>query len=201
MEEDIEKDMPILLETSENESNEQLSDIISSIPEIKQKIPPETIEFAKEKTKYLKPQENKFWRFTFKDNQNTDILKQNIESLDLTVSFDMRQNEPDITIKQDANIIGKVNLILSDRRDVNLPEKYYCKVYFYDFSNQELYMKIKYVIENFFNNLKISNTNEKSGKYKKHYTHKKNTHKNKNKNKNKNKQKKYNKTSKNKYRK
>lgn len=124
-------------------------------------IPAETIEFSKENiANSLKPQENKFWRFTFKDNANTNLFKNAIEKipeLSLTVNFEIKQNTPDVSIKQGENEVGKINLILCDRRDANLPEKYYCKVYFYHFKDQRIYQAVKTAVINFFDNFKSNN--------------------------------------------
>ena len=118
----------------------------------------ETIEIPKQNIiMYLKPQINKYWRFTFKNEANVDQLKKIIETTSnygLTVEFGEAQNTPDITIKQGEVVIGKINLLLCDRRDANLPEKYYCKLYFYHFKNNELYQDIKSAVVNYFMNFK-----------------------------------------------
>lgn len=150
-------------------------------------IPPETVDFSKEGlVKNLKPQENKYWRFAFKNEEHSKLLKDTIElipNLNLTATFEIKQNTPDITIKKDvvednehSGIeVGKINLLLCDRRDANLPEKYYCKVYFYHFKDQAIYQAVRAAVINFFDNLKSVNTPPKDvgGKRNKHKTHKK----------------------------
>lgn len=138
------------------------NDVISSAPppqsEEKNEIEPETIEISKKNIiNYLKPQENKYWRFSFKNEANTDRLKSVIETIPdygLTVEFGVPQNTPDIIIKQGENTVGKINLLLCDRRDANLPEKYYCKIYFYHFKNPALYQAVKSNIVNLFEGFK-----------------------------------------------
>jgi hypothetical protein len=144
-----------------------------------EEIPAETVEFSREKViNNLKPQENKYWRFSFKNENHTKLLENTIKQipeLNLTVNFEMKQNTPDITIKQGDSEVGKINLLLCDRRDANLPEKYYCKVYFYHFKDQQIYQAVKAAVVNFFDNLKSFNTPLKDigGKRNKHRTYKK----------------------------
>jgi hypothetical protein len=151
------------------------------------KIEPETIELelppAKSIINQLIPQENKFWRFTFKNAANTENFKKVIESIpdyNLTVEFDIRQDKPDVIIKQGDNIIGKINLLLCDRRDANLVEKYYCKIYFYHFKDKVIYDTVKTAVLTFFNKLKMqkSNTNKVTGG--KHYKKRKTINKKRN---------------------
>jgi hypothetical protein len=128
----------------------------TSIPENKE-IQPETIEFSKNIVNHLKPQENKYWRFSFKNEINMNDLIKAIKGIqsNLTVEFGIPQNTPDIIIKEPSGeTIGKINLLLCDRRDANMPEKYYCKIYFYQFKNSNQYDSIKTAVVNFFENLK-----------------------------------------------
>jgi hypothetical protein len=140
----------------------------TKIPEsvLSEEIEPETVEFSKNIVNQLKPQENKYWRFSFKNEANTNRLKSVIESIPeygLTVDFGVPQNTPDITLKQGESIVGKINLLLCDRRDANLPEKYYCKIYFYHFKNPALYQAVKTAIVNLFEGLR-GVTKETGGK-------------------------------------
>lgn len=150
-------------ETNElNEINES-NDILSVIEE-KKEIPAETIEIQKKDIiPYLKPQESKYWRFTFKKDEDTNRLKEIIKGLGdgLTVNFETKQETPDIVIKLDNNIIGKINLLLCDRRDANLPEKYYCKLHFFHFTNQVFYDKVRNAVIHFFQNFKQDTSNMK----------------------------------------
>jgi len=141
-----------------NETTASHSETVSepeTVSESETVIEPETVEFSKNIVNQLKPQESKYWRFSFKNEANTNRLKSVIESIHgLTVEFGVSQNTPDITIKQGENVVGKINLLLCDRRDANLPEKYYCKVYFYHFKNPALYEAVKTAIVNLFEGLK-----------------------------------------------
>ena len=157
------------MEYFEEEGPQLTDDVISSAPPpieqtsqestiIEDKdIEPETVEFSKNLVNNLKPQENKYWRFSLKNEANTNGLIKAIKGVqsDLTVEFGIPQNTPDITIKEPSGeIVGKLNLLLCDRRDANLPEKYYCKIYFYQFKNQNKYQAIKTAVVNFFESLK-----------------------------------------------
>jgi hypothetical protein len=175
-------DIPI---PNPEEISQVVNDIESSIPETEQEIPAETIEILnKNVISNLKPQENKYWHFSFKNEANKNGLTQtlqNIPGYNLTVEYGIPQNTPDITLKINDNIVGKIHLLLCDRRDANLPEKYYCKIYFYHFTRPELYQVVKTAVINFFENFKASE-NKIGGKFKKiykktkiHKTHK--THK------------------------
>lgn len=142
-------------------------------------IPAETIEISeKEKVlPHIKPQESKYWHFTFDDankNKLTNIL-QNVPGYNLTVEYGLAQNTPDITLKdkESNDIMGKIHLLLCDRRDANLPEKYYCKLYFYHFKKPELFQAVKTSLVNFFENFKPVTGGKQRKLHKKHRTHKK----------------------------
>lgn len=118
-------------------------------------IQPELIEIPKHNiVHYLEPQKSKYWRFKFKNevytNELTRIITKAIPGQTLTVEFGQAQETPDMTIYQNESIVGKINLQLCDRRDANRPEKYYCKLYFYHFKNNELYQAVKTQVVNFF---------------------------------------------------
>jgi hypothetical protein len=171
------------LESNPDFETEKESEIEASAPVIpsnsQKEVPAETIEISnKNIINHLKPQENKYWHFTFKNeankNQMTRVL-QNIPGYNLTVEYGIPVNSPDVTLKNNGETIGKIHLLLSDRRDANLPEKYYCKLYFYHFKNPELYQSVKTALVNFFENFKSNNkTGGKRNKlHKKIKTHKK----------------------------
>jgi hypothetical protein len=160
------------------ETSQQLNEIESSIPETQQEIPAETIEISnKSVINHLNPQENKYWHFTFKNEQNKNQLTQTIQNISgygLTVEYGIPQNSPDITLKRNGEIVGKIHLLLCDRRDANLPEKYYCKIYFYHFTDQDLYQAVKTAVVNFFENFKSIEGGAKRNKLKRKIkTHKK----------------------------
>ena len=122
-------------------------------------IPAETIEILDKNRilSHIKPQENKYWHFTFNTDSNKNQLTSAIQSIpgySLTVEYGLPQNTPDITLKNDGKIVGKIHLLLCDRRDANLPNKYYCKIYFYHFDNEKLYQDVKATVINFFENFK-----------------------------------------------
>ncbi len=128
---------------------------ISSIKE-KTVIPAETVEILnKGIITHLKPQENKYWHFMFKNEENNKkmtSLLENIPNYRLTVKYGLPQNTPDITLLMNGEIVGKIHLLLCDRRDANLPEKYYCKLFFYHFNNLQLFQTVKNTLVNFFTN-------------------------------------------------
>ena len=143
----------------QQEQPEEIEDIaeIEDIEEVK----PVTIEIANKKTvlRHVKPQESKYWHFKFSDprhtNQMTNVL-QNIQGYRLTVEYGVPVNTADITLKLNGEVIGKIHLLLCDKRDANLPNKYYCKLYFYHFKNNQLFQAVKIALVNFFENFKVS---------------------------------------------
>lgn len=142
-----------------------------------EEVPAETIEIS-EKQKVLphvKPQENKYWHFTLDEankNQLTKML-QSIPGYNLTVEYGIPQNTPDITLKMNNEVVGKIHLLLCDRRDANLPDKYYCKIYFYHFKKPELFQTVKTSVVNFFENFKSVTGGKHKKSNKKHSTYKK----------------------------
>jgi hypothetical protein len=140
-------------------------------------VPAETIEIsAKERVlPHVKPQESKYWHFTLEDankNQLTKVL-QSVPGYNLTVEYGVPQNTPDITLKMNGETVGKIHLLLCDRRDANLPEKYYCKLYFYHFKKPELFQAVKTSLVNFFENFKPVTGGKHHRSHRKQRTHKK----------------------------
>lgn len=178
-------ELDVLLNKSDKNNNENMTETIepSLFNSANKEILAETIEIPKQNIiMYLKPQISKYWRFTFKNEVNIYRLKKIIETVSnygLTVDFGEAQNTPDITISQGELIVGKINLLLSDRRDANLPEKYYCKLYFYYFKNKELYQSVKSAVVNYFMNFKqlprkkIEGTSNKTNRRKRNMRRKK----------------------------
>ena len=167
-----EEDIPELEET------QQVDDIISSEPLPPKvletgKVEPETIEIVNKAAvlPYVKPQKSKFWHFEFTspDNQNklSNVLTSSNDSL--TVEYGETQKSPDIMLKRGSDIVGKIHLLLCDRRDANLPEKYYIKLYFYDFVDNELYDNVKKNLINFFENFKSSAPQQGGKKKRRHH--------------------------------
>lgn len=143
------------------EDNIQVEELVNqnelvSQNEIKPK--PETIEIKhKEKVlPYVIPQENKYWHFKFNDaNQNQlTLFLQNIPGYQFTVSYGEAQNSPDITLSDETDIMGKIHFLLSDRRDKGNKSRYYIKLYFYDFKNQQIFDTVKNNLINYFENFK-----------------------------------------------
>jgi hypothetical protein len=133
-------------------------------------VEPDTIEISEEGKKrvllYVEPQQNKFYRFRFKDEANKNKLIQKLQEIlgtNITVDIDNKetdsQSKPDILIKENGNIIGKINLLLCDRRDANLPEKYYIKLYFREFKTLESMNKVKEGLKAFFENFQSNASN------------------------------------------
>jgi hypothetical protein len=175
-------------EIPELEETQQVDDIISSEPLppanlATGKVEPETIEIINKAAvlPYVVPQKSKFWHFQFKDANNQNELTkllQSIPEFGLTVEYGETQKSPDITLKdaQTQDIVGKIHLLLCDRRDANLPEKYYVKLYFYDFKSNQLYDAVKSKLTGFFENFKPVAANTQLGgrkRSKKHRTMKK----------------------------
>jgi len=116
---------------------------------------------------YVKPQTNKYWHFIFKDKGLKDKFTQtlqNIPGYSLTVEYDERIDKPDIILKHNNQIVGKIHLLLSDRRDANKPEDYYIKIYLFHFKSQQLFDAVKITIVHFFDNLLISSKKRNSTK-------------------------------------
>jgi hypothetical protein len=142
-----------------------------------EEVPAETIEILnKSVISHLEPQKNKFWHFSFKNEQNTNQLTKVLQSIpgySLTVEYGLPQSSPDITLKMNNEVVGKIHLLLCDRRDANLPEKYYCKLYFYHFKKPELFQAVKTSLVNFFENFKPVSGGKQTKIHKKRRTHKK----------------------------
>jgi len=145
--------------TEQLEQTEEIAQLEQS--EQLEEVKPVTIEIANKKAvlRHLKPQESKYWHFKFSDmrytNQMTNIL-QNIQGYRLTVEYGTPINTADITLKHNGEVVGKIHLLLCDKRDANLPNKYYCKLYFYHFKNPQLFQAVKTALVNFFENFKVS---------------------------------------------
>ena len=142
----------------QQEQSEQIEEI-ADIEEVK----PITIEIANKKAilRHVKPQESKYWHFKFSDprhtNQMTNVL-QNIQGYRITVEYNFKLNTADIILKQQGEIVGKIHLLLCDKRDANLPNKYYCKLFFFHFKNNQLFQAVKTALVNFFENFKASHS-------------------------------------------
>ena len=138
----------------------------------------ERIEIAnKNVIQYLLPRENRKTHFTLND-ANIGKLTSTLESIpgyNLTVDYADKKDDPGVTLLMNGETVGKIHFLLCDAPNVNLPDKYYCKLYFYEFKNQDLYDKVKSTLINFFENFNgQSNTSGgKRAKYvKKHVTKK-----------------------------
>ncbi len=170
------------IEPNPVEITQKESEVLSSEPMTNQnKTYAETIEIPNNGVvSHLKPQETKNWRFSFKNEQDKNQLTKTLESIPghrLTVEYDIKTEKPDITLKnEEGKEVGIINLLLCDRRDVNLPEKYYCKIYFGKFTDPTLYEAVKTAVVNFFESInKPSNTQSVTGgkRNKPRRTHKK----------------------------
>jgi len=143
--------------TEQLEQAEEIAQLEQS--EQLEEVKPVTIEIANKKAvlRHVKPQESKYWHFKFSDprhtNQMTNVL-QNIQGYRLTVEYGVPINTADITLKHNGEVVGKIHLLLCDKRDANLPNKYYCKLYFYHFKNPQLFQAVKTALVNFFENFK-----------------------------------------------
>jgi hypothetical protein len=131
--------------------------------QIGEDIKPVSVEIANKKTilRHVKPQESKYWHFKFIDPRNTNQMTTLLQSLDgyrLTVEYSFKINTADIKLIQNNietnEIVGKIHLLLCDKRDANLPNKYYCKLFFFHFKNYQLFQAVKAALVNFFENFK-----------------------------------------------
>jgi len=75
----------------------------------------------------------------------------------IVASYDYgRKHDADIIIRKagDSNTakpIGKIHLLLFDRRDRYHSEKYYMKLHFFKFANDDLFNSVKQAVTDFFN--------------------------------------------------
>lgn len=126
----------------------------------------------------VQKQKNKYWHFQFKNDRDLDNLKktiENIPNIPLTVIYNFEgQSHADVTLLQDNQEVGKIHFLLCDRRNSNLPEKYYIKLYFFNFKDNELFNKVKEVVINYFNNIGINQRKEIGGKRQKTFRKKRN---------------------------
>jgi hypothetical protein len=141
---------------------------ISEAPTLEpvKEVQPKMIEIVhKDKVlRHVQPQESKYWHFTFINQADQDQLTRVLETIpnyNLTVTYGLTQNSPDIILYQDDEIVGKIHLLLCDKRDANLPAKYYCKIYLYHFQNQDLFNNVEVALVNFFENFKSAAMNRK----------------------------------------
>lgn len=152
---------------SEPQKVETTNSLESNIPQTEE-VEPKTIEISEQGKQrvlpYVEPQKNKFYRFRFKDESNKNELINKLKSIlgdNITVDIDNKetesQNKPDILIKENGEIIGKINLLLSDRRNANRPEKYYIKLYFREFKTPESMNKVKEGLKEFFEKFQSTN--------------------------------------------
>jgi hypothetical protein len=160
------------------EKQEEIEEVESSVPEViadhkentakPNEITAENIEIAnKNVIQYLVPRENRKTHFTLNDankNKLTSTLKK-ILGDNLTVEYADKKDDPGVTLTMNGEIVGKIHFLLCDAPNVNLPEKYYCKLYLFQFKNQDLYDKVKSTLINFFENF---NGQTSGGKHIKH---------------------------------
>jgi hypothetical protein len=125
-------------------------------------IKPELIELDKRKIlPHVKPQKNKYWHFQLSEGNQAKLQKEleTIPNYKLTATFGIPQNTADITLTQQNNIVGKIHFLLCDRRDANLPEKYYTKLFFFHFNDAALLNMVRNRLLNFFNALSAPRPN------------------------------------------
>ena len=165
-----------------------------SKPVATQKPEAETVEVSEEIKKrvlqLVQPQESKYNHFQFKSQVDTDKLTNNLQSIpghNITVSYGIPQSTPDISLSENGQTVGKIHLLLCDRRDANKPEKYYVKLYLYHFTDSTLQETVKTTLLSFFesfttkqankNNTRIPASLEKGGKRNKNLNKKRITRK------------------------
>lgn len=161
------------LTINESQSPQDINEVISAEPEVtkpvelvtnQKKTYAETIEITNNGVvNRLKPQERKNWRFSFKNEQDKNQLTETLKSIPghrLTVEYSIAKDNADITLKnEEGKEVGIINLLLCDRRDVNLSEKYYCKIYFGEFTDPTLYEAVKTAVVNFFESINKPSNN------------------------------------------
>lgn len=100
--------------------------------------------------------------FRLKNKSDRQKLLRTIEgasSEPIVASYDYgRKYDTDIILrkKTDSNSakpLGKIHLLLFDRRDRYNVEKYYIKLHFFQFANDELFDNVKSVVTEFFQSL------------------------------------------------
>jgi hypothetical protein len=180
MEDDYQESTDEIITTSPPLVSEQPVKIVETVPTLTNP-DAETVEISEEAKKrvlpYVEPQESKYHHFMFKDSRNTDKLTKVFENSlghNITVKYGIPQSSPDITLSEGDNVIGKIHLLLCDRRDANKPEKYYIKIYFYQFKDSNVMSMVKEKLITFFENFGIIKKGGVRNK-RKHtkYTHKK----------------------------
>lgn len=123
----------------------------------------DTIEISREATenilKSVEKQPSKYWHFQFKNTKDKEDFTAALEhaGYDLTVVYNEKQNTPDITLLLKEQPVGKIHLLLCDRRDTNNKSKYYCKIHFYHFTDPNIYSAVKAAVVNYFEGFKSSN--------------------------------------------
>jgi hypothetical protein len=101
--------------------------------------------------------------FRFKDKvyrqQLLDVIKGASTVGPIVASYDYgRKHNTDIIIRNEGNSdrtkpIGKIHLLLFDRRDRYNIGKYYIKFHLFQFANDELFHSVKQAVTTFFNSL------------------------------------------------
>jgi hypothetical protein len=141
-----------------------------------------------QKMGYVQAQPHTHFRLKNKsDRQKLLRIVENASTIGpITASYDYgRKYDTDIVIrkKSDSNSskpIGKIHLLLFDRRDRYNSEKYYIKLHFFQFANDELFDKVKQAVTQFFNSLSptsesyLGNRTPKNSKNSKNSTRKNN---------------------------
>lgn len=166
METEIVASAPPPEETAKSEETEIQEPIKTN-----QKPEPETVEVSEETKKrvlqLVEPQESKYNHFQFKSQADTDKLTNTLQSIpehSITVSYGIPQSTPDITLSENGQIVGKIHLLLCDRRDANKPEKYYVKIYLYHFTDSDLQSTVKSTLLTFFESITKQQLNKNNNR-------------------------------------
>jgi hypothetical protein len=110
---------------------------------------------------YVQAQPYTHFRLKHKSDRKKllDAIQQASTMGPIVASYDYgRKYDTDIIIRKQgdsnsAKPIGKIHLLLFDRRDRYRLEKYYIKLHFFQFANDALFDKVKEAVSNFFNTL------------------------------------------------
>lgn len=155
-----EPDVPVssITEPVEEQKPAETKPIVQSQDYVKA----DTIEISREATQNIlnnvEKQPSKYWHFQFKNAKDKDDFTAAITTAveGLTVEYNEKQNTPDITLLLKGQPVGKIHLLLCDRRDTNNKSKYYCKIHFYHFTDPNIYSAVKAAVVNYFEGFKSS---------------------------------------------
>jgi len=113
---------------------------------------------------YIQSQPHTHFRLKHQSDREKllDAIQNASTTVPIVASYDYgRKHDTDIIIRKvgdsnSAKPIGKIHLLLFDRRDRYHSEKYYMKLHFFKFANDELFNSVKQAVTDFFNSLNLT---------------------------------------------